>query len=425
MITNERQYKIVRSQAERFRESLHNFDELKMIRDGVDPVIVAAHRDGVSEQLRELERQLHDYDDLRAGKVDALSAQGVIGIGDTLIQARIARGLSQKELAERLGMKEQQVQRYEHDRYLTANLSRIAEVLRALNLQSEIILNLRSEDPCQSAEAPPRLGKLPAREMLKRGWIDQTTNKEDLQDAAAQYVRSILQSREIRALHKLNVRTNGKFDNNSLIAWKARVLDLSRAIVAPDYDPRAIDGHFIQSLVRLSRKNQGPVEAVRLLQEHGIRVVFERHLPATHLDGAAMLDDNSNPVIGITLRYDRLDNFWFVLMHELGHVVWHRERGLREGFFDDEQANSGLGVEREADEFALNALIPAEAWEQSFVRFTTSRQQVVQFAEHLGIGAAIVCGRIRKERGDYTVFADLLGRGQLKPMLSSAGLMEA
>ena len=61
----------------------------------------------------------------------------------------------------------------------------------------------------------------------------------------------------------------------------------------------------------------GPVKARELLASKGVTLIIERHLPGTYLDGAAMLAENGNPVIGLTLRHDRLDNFWFVLFHEL------------------------------------------------------------------------------------------------------------
>src|SRR3546814_17866093 len=79
-----------------------------------------------------------------------------------------------------------------------------------------------------------------------------------------------------------------------------------------------------------------------------------------------MLLDGKDAIIALTLRHDRLDNFWFVLFHELGHIVRHRNRGLEDGFFDEESAAAKLAVEVEADDFARNALIPDELWQSSF-----------------------------------------------------------
>ena len=137
-------------------------------------------------------------------------------------------------------------------------------------------------------------------------------------------------------------------------------------------------------------------------------LVIERHLPGTYLDGAAMLGEAERPVIGMTLRYDRLDNFWFVLFHELGHVFRHLRRGM--DFFDDDEATSSDEVEREADRFALMNLISDEEWGRCLSRFSATEELVRRDAERLGVHASILAGRIRRELSDYTVLGKCLGR---------------
>ena len=84
-----------------------------------------------------------------------------------------------------------------------------------------------------------------------------------------------------------------------------------------------IDADLLNQVARLSPAANGPRKAVEFLAEQGIAVEIVPHLPRTHLDGAAMKSAGGRPVIGLTLRYDRIDNFWWVLMHELAHVVKH------------------------------------------------------------------------------------------------------
>ena len=127
-----------------------------------------------------------------------------------------------------------------------------------------------------------------------------------------------------------------------------------------------------------------------------------------------MLDDADRPVIGLTLRYDRLDNFWFVLFHELGHVFLHLFNGLRFDFFDDESASDSDSVEAEADKFALDALIPETLWEQCLSRFALSEESVKIDAENLGIEPSIIAGRIRKELNNYTILNELVGQGRVR-----------
>ena len=121
-------------------------------------------------------------------------------------------------------------------------------------------------------------------------------------------------------------------------------------------------------------------------------------------------------MIALTLRHDRIDNFWFTLLHELGHVYLHFNHGLKDGFIDDvDEAGSSM-VEQEADQFAQHHLISEEAWKASPVRFAKSKDMVVGFARSQNLHPAIGAGGIRRER-DYTLFSDLLGRGQVKSQL--------
>ena len=121
------------------------------------------------------------------------------------------------------------------------------------------------------------------------------------------------------------------------------------------------------------------------------------------------------------MRFDRLDNFWFVLLHELGHVFLHLLDGLRFDFFDEETAGDGDAIEADADKFALDALIPEPLWNQCLSRFALSEEAVRIDAENLGIEPSIIAGRIRKERGNYTILNDLVGQGQVRSQLEEAG----
>jgi len=157
-----------------------------------------------------------------------------------------------------------------------------------------------------------------------------------------------------------------------------------------------------------------------MLAEKGIILVVERHLPGSYLDGAAMLLDGNTPVVGLTLRYDRLDNFWFVLMHELGHIFLHLFDGLRFDFFDEENAGDSDAIEAEADKFALDALIPEDLWDQCLSRFALSEEAVRIDAETIGVDPSIIAGRIRKERGNYAILNDLVGQDGVRSQLEEA-----
>ena len=135
MIKNERQYKITKAQAARFSNALDSLRQRPRNDDSLHPLIAKAQEDALSSQLADLERDLREYEALKAGEFQLDSLKVVADLPSILIKARIAQGLSQKELAERIGLKEQQIQRYEATDYASANLARIKEVASAFGVE--------------------------------------------------------------------------------------------------------------------------------------------------------------------------------------------------------------------------------------------------------------------------------------------------
>ena len=132
MIKNERQYRITKAQAAGFARTLESLDQRAGEAEGVHPRIAQAQRDAVRSQLADLERELREYESLKAGGFELDQLNVVADLPTVLIKARIARGLTQKDLAERVGLKQQQIQRYEATDYASARLARIKEVASAL-----------------------------------------------------------------------------------------------------------------------------------------------------------------------------------------------------------------------------------------------------------------------------------------------------
>lgn len=142
MITNERQFKITRSQAEKFKKALTEFS--LQGRAGVHPRLIQAERDALESQIADLERELDEYESLKASDLSMITLDSFEGLAEGLIKARIASGLSQKDLADRLNIKEQQIQRYEADRYSSASLQRLQDVANAIGvrIRNDILLPL-------------------------------------------------------------------------------------------------------------------------------------------------------------------------------------------------------------------------------------------------------------------------------------------
>src|SRR5258708_39497922 len=113
MIRNERQYSITRARAAEFRESLASLETLPEQSEHLHPILRKAERDALRSQLETLESQLAEYEDLKSGGRRSFGLHSFDELPRALIQARIASGLTQRELALRLGLKEQQIQKYE------------------------------------------------------------------------------------------------------------------------------------------------------------------------------------------------------------------------------------------------------------------------------------------------------------------------
>ena len=132
MIKNERQYRITKAHAEKFAHTLHELTTTR--KPGVHPVLHKAQIDALKSQLGDLQRELTEYETLRSGKRKIVALESLDELPKTLIQARIAAGLSQEDLATKLGLKPQQIQRYEATEYQSASLERVNAVVRVLGV---------------------------------------------------------------------------------------------------------------------------------------------------------------------------------------------------------------------------------------------------------------------------------------------------
>lgn len=134
MITNERQYRITKAHAARFAEAIAELERAPVNPD-VHPLLRQAEIDGLRSQHQDLVEELEAYDRLRSGAPVEIAVESIAELPRALITARIARSLTQRELAERLGVKEQQIQRYEATEYAHADFERLRAVMRALGLE--------------------------------------------------------------------------------------------------------------------------------------------------------------------------------------------------------------------------------------------------------------------------------------------------
>jgi HTH-type transcriptional regulator / antitoxin HigA len=209
-------------------------------------------------------------------------------------------------------------------------------------------------------------------------------------------------------------RTNAKTDLPAVEAWCAAIMLNANTVRLPVI--RKPSGEeTARKIAHLSARESGPALVRDALAQIGIVLVVLKHLPGTFLDGAAMCRTDGTPVIALTLRHDRIDNFWFTLLHEFCHVSRHLKGGTTL-ILDDLDIGSTDEIEEEADKFAEDALIPVGLRDQIGSDWL-STNDVIEIAMKAGVSPAIVAGRWQRQHGDYRRFAKMLGRGEVSKHL--------
>jgi len=215
-------------------------------------------------------------------------------------------------------------------------------------------------------------------------------------------------------------RRNAKMKPYALQAWCLQVLAEARKVpLKTPAEPGEITASFLRDIAKLSAFTEGPRLAQEHLRRHGIVLVTVPHLPNTYLDGAAMCTKEGVPVVGMTLRYDRPDNFWFCLLHELAHISLHMDGPEETTFIDDlslrrSDHEDNDEKEREADEVAEEALIPREIWRAHPLPENPLASDVEAIARAAGVAECIVAGRIRFEKQNYRLLSQFIGHGEVR-----------
>jgi HTH-type transcriptional regulator/antitoxin HigA len=315
------------------------------------------------------------------------------------------QGLINKDLIPFIGSAPKVSEVLNGNRQLSLNM--IRKLNKGLGIPVHVLIGEFAQKPANEKETDWQA--FPLAEMRKRGYFEGFSGSlQELKEYAAEWMNKLLSS--IRGGFELepallrttaHLRGNDKeSDPYALWAWQARVLQKAAEQQLPiNYQKGTVNLEWMRSLAGLSWSEKGPELAIEYLQKSGIHLVIEPHLPKTYLDGAACVDAGGNPVIALTLRYDRLDNFWFTLMHELAHVALHLD-GSDTWFVDNLKAESSDDKEQQADALAQNALLPDDI-DFTQLEDTTA---VRKLARELNIAPVIIAGRIRHETGKHTLF---------------------
>ncbi len=260
--------------------------------------------------------------------------------------------------------------------------------------------------------------KLPVTDMVKRGWFKGISDVRDegLEAAMCQlFGESSVEDIEIfpHAAKKTSVFGDVA---PAQLAWLYRVRQMASDLPAAKYSSSSI-GAVLAKLKPLLISAEGARKVPRIMMEAGVRFVIVEALPSSKIDGVCFWLDDRHPVIGMSLRFDRIDNFWFVLRHEIEHVL--RGHGLSHAMLDAELEGDKAGVgdslpeeERVANEAAADFCVPRAKLASFIARKSPmfAERDIRGFAATIDVHPGIVAGQLQHETKRYDLFRNHLAK---------------
>ena len=288
----------------------------------------------------------------------------VIGPGNILQRNLEALNWTNRDLAEILGMSEKSISLLLNNKQsVTIQTARLlAKTFKTspefwLNLEQNYRLRVETggQKEAETEVKAEIRTRMPILEMKKKGWIscDRSTDSQEAAYKAfwnQEYMDFSVYEADKRYFYPRQGKDDGHFTRYYSITWFHKAQTEAARISVSSYDRKALLD-LTRRLPHFTRENDGPSSFLTALGACGVKFFVLDHLAKTYLDGASFLDAG-NPVIVYTARYDRIDNFWWTLGHELAHVLLHLH-GPADRFLDDlDERSGGDARELEADAFA-------------------------------------------------------------------------
>jgi HTH-type transcriptional regulator/antitoxin HigA len=313
-----------------------------------------------------------------------------------------ARAWSQRDLAFILGIEEAALNKIIKGKNgISVEMSKA--LAEAFDIDADFFSNLqKSYDLANSAAPDPAIArrallqtKYPAREMIKRGWI-KNAEVGQLEKQLERFFH-VDNDNNVAVVRHVAKKTNaGEAPTPLQEAWLYRVMQIADAMDCKPYSGRMLSDH-VQMLKRLMLNANDVDRVPGILADCGLRFVIVEGLPNAKIDGVCLWLDDDRPVVGMTLRQDRIDNFWFVLWHELCHVL--NNHGKNEAIIDVElegEKATDSAQEREANRYAADHCVP----EGDMISFCARRngffseRDVLHFADKTKVHPGVVVGQI-------------------------------
>ena len=331
------------------------------------------------------------------------------------------KGLKQVDLAPYFGTKSRVSEILNRKRPLTVQMIRALSSGLGLSVDTLVGTGVDTQSDSSSIDVID-WKKFPVKEMEKMGWIEQlkSSSKSIVESQLKSFVGAFSDDVEspLAAFKKtLKGDAYSPSSHYKLIAWLSKVvLEAENKSLEQKFNKELISKSFLKELANLSWFDEGPKLAVQYLEKHGVKVVIVPALKGMALDGAALLDKTDTPVIALTLKENRLDNFWFTLLHETVHVWKHICKGS--AFVDDLERTTEDKIEAEANRIARDTFIPRTVWKRSEAYLAPNAVNIDSLARDLKIHPSIIAGRVRRETGNYKMFSDLVGFGEVQKHFS-------
>ncbi len=328
------------------------------------------------------------------------------------------QGLKNKDLIPYIGSKSKVSEVLSGKRALSLNM--IRKLNEGLGIPAEVLIQETGKALPDSSIMKHGIN-FPFTEMFRRGWFKDFFNgtlneaKEFKEELLIQFIGPFKINDFALCYNRKSDNTKSENIDDILMAWRIRVMNIAATEKLPVWNKENLTEEFFSELAKLSYLQEGPKLAKEFLNKAGIHFVIENHLEKSHLDGSSMLMPDGSPLIALTLRHDRLDSFWFTLFHELAHVKQHLSEN-NTAYFDDMYNEMSQKIEKEADSYAKEMLIPSQLWKSSGLRITSTASDIKEFASKYRISPSIPAGRLRFENKNYSVFTNLIGNGVVREM---------
>jgi HTH-type transcriptional regulator/antitoxin HigA len=351
--------------------------------------------------------------------------------GQIVREAMEAKGWGQRDLAFALGTTPNAVNQILNDKRSISHA--MARALGAvLDQPAEMFARVQAEWDVQRAEAPDPmiparariLSRYPLREMISRGWIDPEHRQGTLEQQVCRFF-GVDDLDDVPHLAHSAKKTDYSHIPPAQLVWLFRVRQIAREMHPPVYS-----GPKLQEAIAAFNDMRSDAESVRhiprLLNEAGVRFVVVEGLPGGLIDGVCFWLGPNTPVIGMSIRFDRIDNFWFVLRHECAHVL--HEHGKSQAIVDlDIEANSLLAQneeERIANSEAAEFCVPSEQMRSFYLRKNPffSESDVLAFSKRVKVHPGLAVGQLQRMAKRY----DLLRKHLVKvrPHLARSMMMD-